>query len=197
MELGTYVDRLGQELVAVLEGGGDEARALVERLTGGLESAIRLTLLETLSAAADEITRELAPGSVQLRLRGRDPEFVVALPPADQPVAPWPADMRPTDVRPTGTRPAGERPAGERSAEERASAAVLEVAPEDGATVRINVRLPEQLKAAVEEAAAGEGRSVNAWLVRAAAAVLRPAQDAALRSERGKPGRQHVTGWVR
>ena len=28
---------------------------------------------------------ELAPGSVELRLRGREPEFVVSLPPADQP----------------------------------------------------------------------------------------------------------------
>ena len=34
-----------------------------------------------------------------------------------------------------------------------------------------SVRLPEQLKAAIEEAAAKEGRSVNAWLVRAAAAA--------------------------
>ena len=35
-------------------------------------------LLEALSAAADEITRELAPGSVEVRLRAGDPEFVVA-----------------------------------------------------------------------------------------------------------------------
>lgn len=34
---------------------------------------------------------------------------------------------------------------------------------EDGPAARINVRLPEQLKAAIEEAAAKEGRSVNAW----------------------------------
>ena len=33
-----------------------EARALVERLTGPLESAIRMTLLDALSAAADEIS---------------------------------------------------------------------------------------------------------------------------------------------
>ena len=32
---------------------------------------------------AEEITTELAPGSVELRLRGRDPEFVVTPPPAD------------------------------------------------------------------------------------------------------------------
>ena len=42
-----------------------------------------MTLLEALSAAADEISRDLAPGSVELRLRGRDPNFVVTSPPAE------------------------------------------------------------------------------------------------------------------
>ncbi|WP_432167068.1 hypothetical protein [Streptomyces sp. bgisy031] len=38
-----------------------------------------------LSAAMDEITRELAPGSVDVRLRGLDPDFVVTPPPRDAP----------------------------------------------------------------------------------------------------------------
>jgi hypothetical protein len=77
MDLTAYVGKLGREFATLAEGGGEEARALVERLTGSLESAIRMTLLDALSAAADEITRDLAPGSVELRLRGRDPSFVV------------------------------------------------------------------------------------------------------------------------
>ena len=40
-------------------------------------------LQDALAAAVEEITCELAPGSVELRLRGRDPEFVVRLPPVD------------------------------------------------------------------------------------------------------------------
>ena len=36
---------------------------------------------DALGAAADEITRELAPGSVELRIRDRNPEFVVTLAP--------------------------------------------------------------------------------------------------------------------
>jgi hypothetical protein len=36
--------------------------------------------LEALSAGAEEITSELAPRSVEIRLRGRDPEFVVSAP---------------------------------------------------------------------------------------------------------------------
>ena len=169
MDLTTYVNNLGREFATLAEAGGDESRALVERLTGSLESAIRMTLLDVLSAAADEITRDLAPGSVEVRLRGRDPNFVVT---------------------PVPTEPiAG-------SVEE--APATVEIA-EDGPSSRINVRLPEQLKAAVEEAAAKEGRSVNAWLVRAASAALRRS-DRDQRSEpRGSAIRtqQRITGWVR
>jgi hypothetical protein len=56
---------------------GAEAQELADRLSAPLESAMRLALLEALSAAAEEITGELAPGSVEVRLRGRDPEFIV------------------------------------------------------------------------------------------------------------------------
>jgi hypothetical protein len=176
MDLTTYVNNLGSEFATLAEAGGDEARALVERLTGSLESAIRMTLLETLSAAADEITRDLAPGSVELRLRGRDPNFVVTSPPAE-PLEPAAED----------------------------TAATVDGAPdsdlliaEDGPAARINVRLPEQLKAAIEEAAAKEGRSVNAWLVRAAAAALpRPDGDQRPEPGGGKRTKQRITGWVR
>src|SRR6476469_5875188 len=83
MELGTYVDRLRDELLTAARAGGDDARALAERLVGPLDSATRLVLLEAMSAAADEITRDLAPGSVEVRLRGQDPNFVVTSPPAE------------------------------------------------------------------------------------------------------------------
>jgi hypothetical protein len=74
------------------------------------------------------------------------------------------------------------------------------VVPEvdDGAMTRINLRLPDTLKARVEEAAGRERLSVNAWLVRAAAAALAPGtrDDAqpARRTSRG--GGQSLTGWV-
>ena len=70
---------------------------------------------------------------------------------------------------------------------------------EDGPAARINVRLPEQLKAAIEETAAAEGRSVNAWLVRAASAALQRSdrdQHPEPRSS-GKRAKQHFPGWVR
>jgi hypothetical protein len=87
MDLTPYIDSLRRELAMVAETGSDEMSALVERLWAPLDSVTRLAMLEALSAAADEITGELAPGSVEVRLRGRDPEFVVTTaPPADRPV---------------------------------------------------------------------------------------------------------------
>ena len=175
MNLTSYVNNLGREFATLAEAGGDEARALVERLTGPLESAIRMTLLETLSAAADEITRDLAPGSVELRLRGRDPSFVVTAPPADT------VGLTAQDTAATadGTPDSG-----------------LLLA-EDGPAARINVRLPEPLKAAIEETAAAEGRSVNAWLVRAAAAALQRSDLDQRPEPRSKRAKQGLTGWVR
>src|SRR5919109_2661820 len=85
MDLTRYVETVRRELAVAAEAGGEEARRLAERLTAPLESAIRLTLLDALSAAGDEITRELAPGSAELRLRAGEPDFVVTLPPADEP----------------------------------------------------------------------------------------------------------------
>jgi hypothetical protein len=65
---------------------------------------------------------------------------------------------------------------------------------DEGSMTRINLRLSEQLKAAVEEAAGRERLSVNAWLVRAAAAALQG--DRAARPRGGRAG-QAYTGWVR
>jgi Arc-like DNA binding domain len=176
MDLTAYVTNLGREFATLAEAGGEEPRALVERLTGSLESAIRMTLLEALSAAAGEITRDLAPGSVELRLRGRDPTFVVT-PPSAEPLGSADRDALAT--------------VGSASDNELLTA-------EDGPAARINVRMPEQLKTAIEEAAAKEGRSVNAWLARAAATALQRSE----RDQRPVPldnqkrARQGFTGWV-
>ena len=83
MELGPYVSNLQRQLVDSTEYGTEDARAVAERLAASLEAAARLVLLDALSAAAGEITRELAPGSVDLRLRGQEVEFVVTQPEPD------------------------------------------------------------------------------------------------------------------
>ena len=162
MDLTQYVEKLRSELAIAAEAGGEDARALAERLTAPLESAIRLMLLDALSAAADEITRELAPGSVELRLRAGEPDFVVS------PVPPGEA------VEPARDAPPAEA--------------------DEGATARINLRLPEQLKAGIEQAAGRERLSVNTWLVRALAAAL--AHDDRRTPQRGGRIGQSYTGWA-
>ncbi len=146
MNLERYVNRLQEQLAVAAEAGGDETRKLAVRLTAPLESATRLVLLEALSAAADEITRELAPGAVEVRLRGGEPEFVVDAPPSEEAFS---------DVPTRVPSPAAETPE-----------------HEEGGTARLNLRLPETLKSRIENAAGTEGLSLNAWLVRAASAAL-------------------------
>lgn len=169
MDLTPYVENLRRELAVAAEAGGDEAVALAERLTLPLDSATRLTLLEALSDAAAEITADLAPGSVDVRLRGRDPEFVINAPPAE----------------PLTTETMVEPPSEPIAAHET----------DDGATARLTLRLPEQLKPQVETAAGAAGVSVNAWLVRAVAAALRPDTHTPHIQQRGIG--QRYTGWVR
>lgn len=172
MNLTSYVDALRHELAVAAEAGGEEVRALAERLTAPLESAVRLTLLDALSAAADEITRDLAPGSVDLRLRGREPSFVVTPPPIDHPF-----EEPDTSARGVTSR--------------------IPPDEEEGAMARINFRLTEHLKGRIEEAAGQAGLSVNAWLVRATAGALE-SDDPGRRSELRAPrGAQRYTGWVR
>src|SRR5262245_65925390 len=85
MNLNPYIENVQRQLLAAGASGGDEGRATAEQLAPALESAVRLALQDALAAAADEITLELAPRSVELRLRGREPEFVVSPPPAEVP----------------------------------------------------------------------------------------------------------------
>jgi hypothetical protein len=166
MDLQPYVDAVRHELSMAAAAAGAEAQELADRLSAPLESAMRLALLEALSAAAEEITGELAPGSVEVRLRGRDPEFIVS----------GSADEAPDDG---------------------AFAAHYD---DDGGTWRVTLRLPEGLRSAVESAARRDGASLNAWLVRAAAAASQGAGHGTARSESGRSARtsgHRVTGWVR
>src|ERR1700704_1112279 len=121
MDLRVYVENIHRQLAVAAEAGGDEARALAERLIAPLEAAIRLTLQDVLAAAAEEITVDLAPGSVELRLRGREPEFVGTAPPVDAPAGDLPESTRYT------------------------------VEADEGSVSRINLRLPDQLKTRIEQ----------------------------------------------
>ncbi|MGW0661622.1 hypothetical protein [Streptodolium elevatio] len=173
MDLTPYVDHLRNDLAVAAEAGGDEARALADRITAPLESAARLMLLNALSAAADEITRDLAPGSVDVRLRGLDPDFVVNLP----------FDLVVEEHGGPHETPSAAKP-------------VPPSEGDEGNTSRINLRLPAHLKQRVEEVAGREGLSVNAWLVRVAAAAVEPSDERRPPPRRVARGGDRFTGWV-
>jgi hypothetical protein len=171
MDLQSYVTTLQQQLASAAEAGGEEARVLAGRLTAPLDAAVRLVLLEALSAAAGEISTELAPGSVDVRLRGRDPQFVVNPPPPPHLEAEGTDDPAPLPP----SEPAGDA--------------------EEGGMSRFTLRMPDQLKARIEDAAAQENLSVNAWLVRSVAASLD--SGGSHRQRRAPSSGRRYSGWVR
>ncbi|HET9848899.1 MAG TPA: hypothetical protein VFR68_10140 [Candidatus Dormibacteraeota bacterium] len=171
MELGGYVEALRSQLAAAAAAGGKDAIEMAERLTGPLDAATRLILQEALSDAAQEITRDLAPRAVELRLRGRELTFVVTGPPALESAGESTADT--TQVAAGGT---------------------AELAGE-GVTSRITFRPPDHLKARIEDAAEREGLSVNAFLVRTLSAALNPGRTPSTTTD--TKGATRVEGWYR
>jgi len=179
MDLQPFVENIQCELIVAAEAVGDDARALAERLLSPLDSAIRLTLQDALVAAVEEITVELAPGSVELRLRGRDPEFVV-VPASDESSR---DDRGEPEVAVTAAPPLVDAPQpGE---------------TDDGGMSRINLRMPDQLKSRIERAAGTEGLSVNSWLVRAATSALERRDPVRPFDTRAPRSGQRYTGWAR
>src|SRR5215469_6241111 len=144
MELSSYVEGLRRELASLTRFAPDEVAKLAEQLADALDSSVRLTLLEVLSAAAAEITERLDATIIDVRLSGGEPEFVITA------VQPAP------DVQVAGASPGPGR----------------EAAADDAGTARVTLRLSEGLKARIEAQAAASGLSVNAWLAHAAIQAL-------------------------
>jgi hypothetical protein len=182
MDITPYVESLRSDLAAAAEAGGDEAKAAAERLALALDPAMRLALMDALSQAAAEITSELPAGSIDVRLRGREPEFVVDVP----------------------TMPLEAESPGPSSAPEP------EEVDEDGPVARITLRIPESLKAKAEELAARSGHSLNTWLVTTIRGATRseravnvdidlssiPFLDDRHRGPGNRRGGRRMTGWV-
>jgi hypothetical protein len=162
MNLTPFLEAFRQELLLMAEPEDPAVRLAAERLTSRLDAAGRMVLLEALTAAVGEISSEMAPGSVEVRLRGRDPEFVVN---------PAPGEPAPDQALPAVGSDG------------------------DDGSIRTTLRLPEHLKARVDEIAGREGVSVNTWLVRAVAGGV----EVAGRSRAAAPiqsGGQRYVGWA-
>jgi hypothetical protein len=88
MDMSEYVATLRRELATITRFAGEDVTRAAEMLTDAMESSVRLTLLEVLSAAAAEITTRLDDAVIDVRLSGSDADFVVtpvAAEPADEP----------------------------------------------------------------------------------------------------------------
>ena len=186
MDITPYVDSLRQDLAAAAEAGGAEARAAAERLALALDPAVRLALMDALSQAAAEITAELPEGSVEVRLKGREPQLVVDVPSYSN------ATAQPATPAPPA-----------------APGAATEEDEEEGTIARITLRIPEAVKFRAEEMAAKSGHSLNGWIVN----VLRRATQSSGavnididlssipffddgRPNRGRQGSRRMSGWV-
>lgn len=78
MNLSPYVEALRRGLAAAAAAGTDETRRAADLLASAVEPSARLALLEALTAAAAEVNDALSNITVEVRLRGQEPEVVVS-----------------------------------------------------------------------------------------------------------------------
>ncbi len=145
MNLDHYVDKVRTGVTNGAALADEQTQSLAARLGATIDSSTRLALIEALSDAAGLISAELAPGSVELRMAGNEPQFVVGLAQANG--------------EPTVLVPEPESDA--------ADADVSGEIADDEPVARISLRLPASVKTRVDELSDAAGISTNAWLVRA------------------------------
>ena len=189
MDITEYVDALRRDLAQAARAMGPETEQAAERIGFALDSSARLALMDALSHAAAEITNELDGTSVEVRLQGREPVFVV--------VGAGPSAVA-VDTQPVTTD----------------DTTVVSPDDEGAETSRITLRLPEALKLRAEELATGRGQSLNTWIVNAVRAATQagpapmppmpgfPPMPPGPQFGPGAPGRnrssnKRVQGWVR
>jgi hypothetical protein len=98
MELSEYASALRGELGAITRFANEDIARAGQMLAEALDSSVRLTLLDVLSAAAAEITTSLDDTVVEVRLAGGEPSFVVSSgPPEPDAMAPEPPAAEATD----------------------------------------------------------------------------------------------------
>lgn len=160
---------LRSELIAAVErcAETDEERVVARRILNVLGPALRVYELDVLTAAASEITAQLAPTDIAVTMDGDDPAFRITQDPASEAVS------QASDVGQChdGIKADADAHAGK-------------------STARISLRLPESLKKRVDAAASASGRSVNSWIIDALATAVHA-------SNTGTSPSSRLSGWVR
>ena len=145
MDLSPYLESVRTGVVNASSLADEQTQHVAERLGTAIESSTRLALIQALSDAAGNISAELAPSSVELRMVGQDPEFVVSVQTAEaEPTLLMPEPGPGDEVTDSATTEADDEP-----------------------VARITLRLPQSVKTRVDEIASSDGISTNAWLIRA------------------------------
>ena len=96
MDLTPFVDSLRRDLLTTAAAGTEETRRTAELLVAAMDPAVRLAILDALSAATADVTAALPGVTVEVRLQGREPrisvETVDAEPEPEPTPDPGPAD---------------------------------------------------------------------------------------------------------
>ncbi|SDQ43520.1 toxin-antitoxin system HicB family antitoxin [Actinopolyspora saharensis] len=142
MDLSPHINQLREDLTSAASAGDESTRNAAALLSGALEPAMRLTLMNALSDLAAEVTTQLDGRVVDLRLDGRDVHPVIS----------GPATTRTDgqDEQPPQPPPSAE----------------------GGDISRITLRLLEEIKGQAEQAASSQGVSLNTWVARAVQGAL-------------------------
>jgi hypothetical protein len=181
MDLSPYIASLREDLATAASAGDENTRRTAAALSGALEPAARLAIMNALSDLAAEVTASLDDRVVEVRLDGRDVQVVV-----------------------TGAPSRDDEP-------ESQEVPLRSFGDATGDISRITLRLVDELKAKAEQAASAQGVSLNTFVAQALQGALhggrgrggpwgkggpwgggqsetRPADD--------KHGKSQVRGWV-
>lgn len=167
MELTQYVETVRDQVAQASALADESSQHVAQRLSASIDAALRLALIQALADAASEISADLAPGSVELRMQGANPTFAVSLPETETT----------TDVH------------------DVADSDDFDTDSEsDEPQARISLRLPQSTKTRIDEAAAREGLSANSWISRAVHMRLRRDEFAGDARDRRRGGRGRNRG---
>ncbi|HEX6341770.1 toxin-antitoxin system HicB family antitoxin [Umezawaea sp.] len=189
MDLSPYIASLREDLATAASAGDDNTRRTAAALSGALEPAARLAIMNALSDLAAEVTASLDDRVVEVRLDGRDVQVVVTGGSDDSSQEDEP---RQQEVPPRGFGDA------------------------TGDISRITLRLLDELKSKAEQAASTQGVSLNTFVSQAVAGALNSSrgghgrkgqwgqggpwgghqESTKDREDKGGGGKSQVRGWV-
>ncbi|MEB3366968.1 toxin-antitoxin system HicB family antitoxin [Saccharopolyspora mangrovi] len=143
MDLNPYIDQLREDLTSAAAAGDDQTRQTAAVLSGAIEPAARLAIMNALSDLAAEVTTNLDGQVVDLRLDGRDIRVVVS------------GGSTPSTTGDEAEPPPPPPPSGD-----------------NGDISRITLRLMEEIKSQAEQAASAQGVSLNTFVAQAVQGAL-------------------------